>query len=96
MDFASNMFGYSHSYHSIKLARCGAAQRDALSDKMVFRVVTHGFNFMLCQSYLFSNVISFVYEDKWWSDETMSVVFCMENTSKRILLFPLYIKSSLD
>ena len=32
----SNMTGYSHSYHSIKLIHCGAPQRDVLSDKMVF------------------------------------------------------------
>ena len=32
----SNMTGYSHSYHSMKLIHCGAPQRDVLSDKMVF------------------------------------------------------------
>ena len=31
----SNMTGYSHSCHSIKLIHCGALQRDVLSDKMV-------------------------------------------------------------
>ena len=31
----SNMTGYSHSYHSIKLIHCGAPQRDVLSDQMV-------------------------------------------------------------
>ena len=31
----SNMTGYSHSYHSIKLNHCRALQRDVLSDKMV-------------------------------------------------------------
>ena len=31
----SNMTGYSHSHHSIKLLQCGAPQRDVLSDKMV-------------------------------------------------------------
>ena len=31
----SNMIGYSHSCHSIKLSHCGAPQRDVLSDKMV-------------------------------------------------------------
>ena len=31
----SNMVGYSHSYHSIKLIHCGAPQRDVLSDKIV-------------------------------------------------------------
>ena len=28
-----------------------------------------------------STVISFVYEDRWWFDESMSVLFCMENNS---------------
>ena len=32
----SNMTGYSHSNHSIKLIHCGAPQRDVLSDKIVF------------------------------------------------------------
>ena len=27
-----------------------------------------------------STVISFVYKDKLWFDESMSVIFCMENT----------------
>ena len=36
METRLNMTGYSHSYHSIKLIRCGAPQRDILSDKMVF------------------------------------------------------------
>ena len=31
----SDMTGYSHSYHSIKLIHCSAPQRDVLSDKMV-------------------------------------------------------------
>ena len=52
------MTGYSHSYHSIKLFHCSAPQRDVLSDKMVFCVVTHTFYFMFCQSYLLSTVIS--------------------------------------
>ena len=42
-------------------------------------VVTHAFYFMLCQSSLSSIVISFVYKDKLWFDESMSVIFCMEN-----------------
>ena len=42
-------------------------------------VVTHTFYFMLCKSPLLSTVISFVYKDKWWFDESMSVIFCMEN-----------------
>ena len=62
----SNMTGCSHSYHLMKLINCGSPQRDVLSDKMVFWVVTHSFYFMLCQSYLLSTVISFVYKDKWW------------------------------
>ena len=62
----SNITGYSHSYHSIKFIHCGAPQRDILSDKMVFCVVTHSFYFMLCQSYLLSTVISFVNKDNWW------------------------------
>ena len=32
----SNMTGYSHSYHSIKLIHSGASKKDVLSDKMVF------------------------------------------------------------
>ena len=31
----SNMTGYSHSCHWIKLTHCGAPQRDVLSDRMV-------------------------------------------------------------
>ena len=50
----------------IKLIHCGAPQRDVMSDKMVFCVVTNSFYFMLCQSYLLSKVIRFVYKDKWW------------------------------
>ena len=38
-------------------------------------VVTHTFYFMLCQS----SLLSTVYKDKWWFDESMSVIFCMEN-----------------
>ena len=45
---------------------------------------------MLYQSFLLSTVISFVYKDKWWLDESMSVIFCMENTRKIILLFPFH------
>ena len=52
-------------------------------------VVTHTFYFMLCKSSLFSTVRSLVYKDKWWLDESMSVIFCMENIWKRIVLFPL-------
>ena len=42
-------------------------------------VVTHTFYFKLWQSSLLSTVISFVYKDKWWFDESMSVIFCMEH-----------------
>ena len=59
-------------------------------------VVSHIFYFMLCQSSLLNTVISFVYKDKLWFDESMSVIFCMENTSKIILLFPLHINASLN
>ena len=31
----SNIIGYSHSFHAIKLIHCGAPQRDVLSDKIV-------------------------------------------------------------
>ena len=60
----SNMTGYSHSDHSIKLIHYGVSQRDVLSDKMVYWVVIHSFYFMLCQPSLLSTVISFVYKDK--------------------------------
>ena len=50
------------------------------------------FYFMLCQSSLVSTVISFVYKDKLWFDESMPVIFCMENTWKRIISFHLHIK----
>ena len=42
-------------------------------------VVTHTFYFMLCQCSLLSTVISFVYKEKRWFDESMSVFLCMEN-----------------
>ena len=42
-------------------------------------VVTHFFYFMLCKSSILSAVISFVYKDKWWFDDSMSVIFCLEN-----------------
>ena len=45
-------------------------------------VVTHTFYFMLFKSSLFSTVISFVYKDKWWFDESMSVIFCMKYLKK--------------
>ena len=41
-------------------------------------VVTHTLYFMLCKSSLFSTVTSFAYKGKWWFDESMSVIFCME------------------
>ena len=42
-------------------------------------MVTHTSYLMLCQSSLLSTAISFVYKEKWWFDEIMSVIFCMEN-----------------
>ena len=63
---SSNMTGYSHSYHSIKLIHCSAPKRDVLSDKMVSWVLTRSLYFMLCQSYLLSTVINFLDKDKWW------------------------------
>ena len=42
-------------------------------------MVTHSFYFIICQSSLLSTVISFVKKDKWWFDESMSVIFYMEN-----------------
>ena len=75
----SNMTGYSHSYHSIKLIRYGAPQRDVLSDKMVLWAATHSFCFMLCHASLLSTVISFLYKDKWWFHKSMSVWKILEN-----------------
>ena len=59
-------------------------------------IVTLIVYFMLCQSSLLSTVISFVYKEKWWFDESMSVIFCMESTERRIPLFPLHTNSSLN
>ena len=44
-------------------------------------VVTHTFLFLFCQSSLLSTIISFVivYKGKWWFDESISVIFCVEN-----------------
>ena len=50
-------------------------------------VVTHTFYFMLCQSSLLSTVIGFVHKDKWCFDESMSVIFCMENIWKPELFY---------
>ena len=50
-------------------------------------VVTHIFYFMLFPSSLLSTVISFVYKDKWWFDESISVI-CMENTWKMNSFIP--------
>ena len=47
--------------------------------------VTHIFYFKLCQSSLFSTVISFVYKDKLWFDESKSVIY---------LLFGKYLKKN--
>ena len=90
----SDMTGYSHLYHSIKFIHCGATQRDVFSDKMVLPAMTYIFYFMLCRSSLLSTAISFVYKDKWWFHESMSVIFCMENNRKRIFLFPLLKRQS--
>ena len=38
------------------------------------------------ESSLLSTVISFVYKDKWWFDESMSVIFCTENLKKNSLI----------
>ena len=38
---------------------------------------------MLCQSSLLRTVISFVYKDKLWFNENMSVIFCMEILEKK-------------
>ena len=46
-------------------------------------VVTHIFYFMPCQPSLLSAAKSFVYKDKLWFDESMSVIFCMENAWKK-------------
>ena len=59
-------------------------------------VVTHTFHFMFCQSSFLSTVISFVYKDKWWFDESMSVIFYMENIGKTILSFRLHIELNLQ
>ena len=48
-------------------------------------VMTRTFYFMLCQSSLLSTVISFVYKEKWWFDESMSVIFCMKIFEKEFL-----------
>ena len=34
-------------------------------------VVNHTSYFMLCKSSLLSTIISFVYKDKWWFDESV-------------------------
>ena len=84
----SNMTGYFHSCHSIKLIHWGAPERDVLGDKIVLRVVTQIFYFMLRQSSILSTLMSFVYKDKWWFDERMSVTFCMESTEKKNSFIP--------
>ena len=47
----SDMTGYSHSYHSIKLIHCGAPQRDVLSDKMVTHILLHALSVFLVKKY---------------------------------------------
>ena len=76
------MTGYSHVCHLIKLIHWGALERDVWSDKMVLRVMTHTFYFMLRLSSLLSTVVSFVYKAKWWFDESTSVTFRMKSTEK--------------
>ena len=52
---SSNMTGYSHSYHSIKLIHCSAPQRDVLSDKIEslrFHNVDGNANGKICASVL--------------------------------------------
>ena len=39
-------------------------------------------SFRLYGDHALSTVISFVYKEKLWFDESMSVIFCMENTWK--------------
>ena len=56
-------------------------------------VVTH----ILCFAsllYILSTVINFVYKDKLWFDESMSVSY--GKYLKKILLFPLRLNSSLN
>ena len=45
--------------------------------------------FASCQSALLSTVISFVYKDKWWFDESMSVIFCIQRILEKELLYSL-------
>ena len=83
----SNMTGYSHSYHLMKLIHYSAPQRDVLSDTTVFWVVTHSFYFMLCQSYLLSTVISFVYKDKWWWLILLYFMLCQSSLLSTVISF---------
>ena len=56
-------------------------------------MMTNIFHFMLSLS---CTVTSFVYKDKWWFDESMTVTLFMETIEKRIILFPLHTNSSLN
>ena len=65
---------------------CNAVEGHCLQAMKIVQAVytkTNGgdfsFYFMPCQSSLLSTVMSFFYKDKWWLDENMSVIFCMEN-----------------
>ena len=79
------MTGYSQSCRSTKLIHWGAPKRNVLSDKIVLGVAIHIFYFMLYYSSLLSTVISFVYKDKWWFNEGVSVIFYMDSTEKIVL-----------
>ena len=61
----SDMTGYSHSCHWIKLIYCGCTSKRCIEycHKLCLQrqmVTTHIFYFMLCQSSLLNTVISFV------------------------------------
>ena len=50
-----------------------------LSIQRQMMVLTDTFYFMLCQSSLLSTAVSCVHKDKWWFDESLSVIFCIES-----------------
>ena len=51
-------------------------------------VVTNTFYFMLCESFLLSTVISFIYKDNRWFDEGMSVYFLYGKYLKKSSFIP--------
>ena len=51
---------------------------------------------MLYQSSLLSVVVRFVYKDKQFFDESLSVTFCLESTESRVLLSPLHTTCSFN